>query len=679
MAKYLDSGRSNEALSSKRRNPTVDETEPPRKKARQLLTDDNSTSSDDDSSGGAPLHLGSRSNALSVNEDFANRFEYNKRREELQKLEEKYGKGPTGGKTRTNVGDDGDVTGSSSDSEEEDDEGALASGNLDEQYQATLKAIQAKDPRVYDKSTTFYTPLDDDNERVPSTTRSQDKPLHLSDYHRKNILEGVIGADESETLPTYTQEQNDMKATIIQEIYASAHEHGQGLQSQSNRSGSEDEENDDFLVPKASRSKRADDRSRLAAPTVIPDVEKAEENPEKFLSDFMSSRAWVPHSNSKFQPFESDDEDEEKRADVFEEAYNLRFEAPEASKEKLVSHARDAAARYSVRRDTLTGRKKTREVERIKREKERLDREEEKARLRKLKIADAEEKIKKIRDAAGLKNEHLNINDWSKFLEEGWNDERWEEEMRKSFGDMYYAEHEVGEETVNGKAKIKKPKWKDDIDIQDLVPESAEHNSGQPDFSLSDVEPPENVAMDPQDPQSDNEYPTREESLDKASGRKKKSRERDDRQRQARKERREIEKLVDQSLGTESRLADMGKKHASVFRYRETSPVGYGLTAQDILMASDSQLNQYAGLKKLAAYRDSTKKARDRKQLGKKARLKQWRKETFGNEIPSSRKTLGDIIASHEGDGSEQALEKTGSSKGDFGNKKRSRNKSQVK
>ncbi|KAL9001063.1 MAG: hypothetical protein Q9188_005554 [Gyalolechia gomerana] len=672
MAEHLTSGLRNGISSSKRRNPTTDETEPPPKKAKQLLTDDNSTSSDDDPSGGAPLHRGSLSNPLSVNQGFARRFEYNKRREELQRLEGKYGKRPTDGKPSVSVSDDGDVTESSSDSEEEDDEGALASGNLDEQFQATLKAIQAKDPRVYDKSTTFYTQSDDDDEREPTTTRSRGKPLYLNDYHRKNILEGVTGADESETLPTYTQEQHGMKATIIQEIHASAHEPDRGAQSKSNRAGSEDEENDDFLVPKVPRTNRPDNHLQLAAPTVIPDVEKAEENPEKFLSDFMSSRAWVPHSNSKFQPFESDDEEEEKRADVFEEAYNMRFEDPEASNEKLVSHARDAAARYSVRRDALTGRKKAREVERVKREAERLGREEEKARLRKLKIADAEEKIKKIKDAAGLKNEHLNINDWSKFLEEGWDDERWEEEMRKSFGDTYYAEHEIEEETVKGKAKVKKPAWKDDIDIQDLVPESAEHNPKQPDFSLSDIE--SHV-----DPRSDNEDSAREESWSEVSSRKKKSRERDDRQKQARKERREIEKLIDQSLNTENKLADMGKKHASVFRYRETSPVGYGLTAQDILMASDSQLNQYAGLKKLAAYRDSTKKARDRKQLGKKARLRQWRKETFGSEIPSPQKSLGDIIASHEAGCSEQASEEVGKSMSGYGSKKRSKNKSHVK
>ncbi|KAG9626048.1 hypothetical protein KCU64_g18962, partial [Aureobasidium melanogenum] len=68
------------------------------------------------------------------------------------------------------------------------------------------------------------------------------------------------------------------------------------------------------------------------------------------------------------------------------------------------------------------------------------------------------------------------------------------------------------------------------------------------------------------------------------------------------------------------------------FRYRETSPTSFGLTARDILFADDTALNEYAGLKKLATWRNEDKKKKDKKKLGKKARLRQWRKETFGNE-----------------------------------------------
>ncbi|EZF28311.1 hypothetical protein H101_08003 [Trichophyton interdigitale H6] len=108
-----------------------------------------------------------------------------------------------------------------------------------------------------------------------------------------------------------------------------------------------------------------------------------------------------------------------------------------------------------------------------------------------------------------------------------------------------------------------------------------------------------------------------------------------EKQKEAKRERRKIEALADKSLELEpSLLPGSSKKFGGTFRYRESSPVSFGLTARDILMADDAQLNQYAGLKKLASFRDAEKKKRDNKRLGKKARLREWRKQTFGTEEP---------------------------------------------
>ena len=67
------------------------------------------------------------------------------------------------------------------------------------------------------------------------------------------------------------------------------------------------------------------------------------------------------------------------------------------------------------------------------------------------------------------------------------------------------------------------------------------------------------------------------------------------------------------------------------FQYRDTSPTSFGLSTRDILFANDSQLNSFVGLKKMAAFRDEDKKRRDRKKYSKKQRLREWRKETFGD------------------------------------------------
>lgn len=57
--------------------------EPPSKKMRKLLDDDSSSESGDDA-GGVSINK-ALSHDFKINEDYAKRFEYNKKREEVQK------------------------------------------------------------------------------------------------------------------------------------------------------------------------------------------------------------------------------------------------------------------------------------------------------------------------------------------------------------------------------------------------------------------------------------------------------------------------------------------------------------------------------------------------------------------------------------------------------------------
>lgn len=532
---------------------------------------------------------------------------------------------------------------SSTDSENEDDEGVLASGALDAQFQETLEAIRRKDPRVYDEKTTFYTeadeePLDD----VGSNTKPE-KPMYLGDYHRRNLLEGAATSNGRDDAPlTYAQEQDDLKRAIINEMHAFTNDQDDDRNNEEN-----------FLTRKASEMQDGSKGAQKYQKRHHLDVESADNDPETYLSTFMSARAWVPSSGSNLQPFESDDEEEERRAELFEEAYNLRFEDPKLSNEKLLSHARDAAAKYSVRKEETNPRKKARDAERAKKGAIKQLREEEKARLRKLKVAELEEKIQKIKDAAGLRGKSLRDEDWSNFLDEGWDNARWEMEMKKRFGDDYYADRDSegsDEGARKKKKKVKKPKWEDDIDINDLVPDFDNTEGDQkPAFELTDDEAEAEVGgtqlVNLEDGKSEDKDNQR---IDSPKGRNQ-THERDEWKTEARQERRKIERLVDEEMNVEETLSSFGKKHAGHFRYRETSPSAFGLTAHDILMASDSQLNQYAGLKKMAAFRDSDKKRKDKKSLGKKARLRQWRKDTFGSE-QGPRKTLAEILTGQEED-----------------------------
>ncbi|EON63489.1 hypothetical protein W97_02717 [Coniosporium apollinis CBS 100218] len=590
--------------------------------------------------------------SLRINEEYARRFEHNKKREERHRLEEKHGK------TSLAKEDDGGASGSdesSSEDESEDDEGLLATEDLDAEISATLQAIRSKDPRVYDKSTTFYREEDDATE--PANGEKKEKPMYLRDYHRKNLLEGNIDAEDENDVPpqTYAQEQEALRNSLVKEMHAAAEQDGQVSSS---------DDDDGFLRKKQKPAKDTSvpTATKKTRPVITDtDVATAEKDPETFLSNFLQARAWVPDALSRFQPLESDDEEEERRAEEFEEAYNLRFENSEGANEKLMTHSRDAAAKYSVRRDELSGRKKVRETQRARREAEKAEREEEKARLRKLKIEELEERVGRIKEAAGLRGKSVQMDDWAKVLDEDWDDDRWDQEMKRRFGESYYAEgDEAGvsgvssdeEGAVGGKKKrkVKKPKWNDDIDIKDLVPDFSDDDAAKPAFTLTDDEAdvggPENgqdasdIDMDGVDEPSTSSKPRTKKDRLAAKA---------DAKRAARKERRIIETVVDQNL--EASLPQSSKNGAA-FRYRETSPTTFGLTPLDILLADDSQLNQYAGLKKMAAFRDQEKKRKDKKKLGKKARLRQWRKETFGNESePKPGAWKAKLGTANEGDG----------------------------
>ncbi|KAF3394542.1 Protein kri1 [Penicillium rolfsii] len=611
--------------------------EPPSKKARTLWEDDSSSDSGDDA-GGVSLTKAPEA-GFKINEDYARRFEHNKKREEVQKLESKYGKTSSLGKHGADELSDED----SSSDEEEDDDGELATEAVDAEIMATLKAIREKDPRVYDANATFYTEPD---EVAEAPKEKKEKPMTLHDYHRENLLKGVdpVEKEQKETVKTFAQEQAELKAALVKEMHAADSDDEMG------------DAEDDFLVRKAGGADVVPEKE------IKLDIENADKDPETFLSNFLSARAWIPEGDRReLHPFDSDDDEELDRADAFEEAYNFRFEDPSKLNEKIMTHARDTTNSLSVRREEKSARKKIRDAERQRKAEEKKERETEKNRLRKLKTEELQKKVSQIKEVAGLRAAEFTDEDWARFLDDAWDDKEWEKEMQKRFGEGYYKEAE------EGKKHPKKPTWDDDIDIKDLIPDYEDEEGVKPSLE-SDGEGEE-----------EEEEAEEEEEEEGTSGSKKKSKAelRREQKRDARKERLRIEEAVDRNLDLDiTLLPGATKKNATRFRYRETSPQTFGLTARDILMADDSQLNQFAGLKKLASFRDAEKKAKDERKLGKKARLRQWRKETFGNEEGpvfdfGSGKRKADAEADKDGDETKLDIREGDGS----GRKKRKRSK----
>ncbi|TLD11829.1 protein kri1-like [Venturia nashicola] len=565
-------------------------------KRTKLLSDSDSDSSDNEGVKLPKQKKSSMKAEFKINDEFAKRFEHNNKRADLQRLEEKYGKG----------GSEEESDESSTD-ESEDDDADLVTADLDEEIFATLNAIKNKDPRVYDEKVKFYKEFDP--EKIAKEEK-KDKAMTLQDYHRQNLLSGYTGEEEEEKkVPqTYNQEQDELRRKMVGQMHAMA-----------------DEDSEDDFKPKAkgAHDSVAATKSKKAKKLTEEDIAAAEKDPETYLSNFMAAQAWRPTEGSGPNAFDSDDSEDEARADAFEEAYNMRFEDPALANEKLQTFARDVG-KYSVRREETKGRKSAREKERERKDAEKREREEDRARLRRLKIEEAEEKVKKIKEAAGLRGKDVDITQWQDVIEGDFDDSQWDKEMQRRFGEDYYAVPEAQDSDVemadgeSKKHKVKKPKWDDDIDINDLVPEFEAEEARK--YALSSDDEEDGGA--PLDAEED------EEDEQEGDGKKRKTKkdrlkEKAEAKRASRKERRAIEEMVDATLPI---------AHAPVtgFRYRETSPTSFGLSARDILFADDTALNQFAGLKKMATWRDPERKAREAKKLSKKGRLRQWRKDTFG-------------------------------------------------
>src|SRR5215471_16723643 len=134
--------------------------------------------------------------------------------------------------------------------------------------------------------------------------------MFLRDYHRENLLSGIgEGHTVEDTPKTFAQEQEDLKRTVVKEMHAAADDAENDA-----ASSCEDGENNNggFLVPKTKPVPSGVDKK-----TFQLDIEAADKDPETFLSNFLTSRAWIPTETANLQPFESDDEDEDNKAEAF--------------------------------------------------------------------------------------------------------------------------------------------------------------------------------------------------------------------------------------------------------------------------------------------------------------------------------------------------------------------------
>ncbi|CAR26844.1 hypothetical protein ZYGR_0I01160 [Zygosaccharomyces rouxii] len=481
----------------------------------------------------------------------------------------------------------------SSSSEEEDEYGELVTEDVEEGINKVLSALRSGNTQeLLNPEAKFF----EDPEKAAEldSNREKHKPIYLKDYHRMNILSGhALEDDENENAnengtvdgkQSYASQQNEEKSQLLKEINEAF---------DGDEEDKEQEEGDDMLVKK--------EHQAPVAGLKLPDPE---ENGEEFLKAFDSKQAWIPHKGDKFGTnMEEDDEAFDNAVENFENAYNFRFEDPNAA--NIISYARTQA---TLRRSDTTARRRKRDEVKLQKQ---LEKEEKEKALHKRKT----EKVRKLTDVLEqLQKEYGKEIDQDlvkKITDTLMNSDFKVDEWDRVIGELFDSEFYSGEG---------KPTWDEDDEIMgDFYKEKEEDAKEQEEEERSGREAPSDVEEPPK---------------------KKAKKEKQEKKKSKKQLHEAVETAVDNNkLSLIDEVEEERKPRARTkeeqdlkFRYREVSPESFGLTSRDIFAADDSELNKYIGLKKFAPYRAKELRNKDKRKAAKPRRLKEWRKEVFHNE-----------------------------------------------
>ncbi|KAI0692163.1 KRI1-like family C-terminal-domain-containing protein [Cytidiella melzeri] len=578
-------------------------------------------------------------NQLTINEHYAKAFEYRKEREELAKLKEKYG---------SDAEEDEDSEEDSEEAESEDEDGEELTPAVDAAILRTLARIKKKDPSIYEEGKDIFEEEVKKTGELKFSTRTskhKEKPLTMRQHALQSVLNPTSRSPSPEPL-THVKEQEALRSETIAAFHTAV-------------DADEDEDEDELLIP---REKTKDELEREEEEyreflqrevgenldeliqveeegnyggVLKVDEDEEEESGEKstkrvkkgkgtsgqtkktkeeddhqFLMNYILNRGWIDRSakrlptykeitgsstskvkgkgradadedNGKDEPEESvgaegleEDDSFEEVADLFESSYNFRFEEPGA--DKIARYPRDIAS--TIRRED-THRKEVRERRKERKEQEKAKKKEEVRRLKSLKMKEIREKLERIGKEGGK-----NVEDSEALqqldIEGDWDPDAHDAQMSRVYGD----------DDLDG--DIEKPTWTDDIDVDDII--SDDDVAGDPSDkkkkkkkkkkkAKEQGEEGEGVDLDEMDADAmpvvdDNEWDGTEEM------RKKK-----------------LDEYMDELYGLE--FNDIVGDMPTRFRYTKVQPQSFALSPVEILMATDPELNQYVGLKKLAPYR----------------------------------------------------------------------------
>ncbi|CEF68745.1 Protein KRI1 homolog [Strongyloides ratti] len=529
--------------------------------------------------------------SLTINKNYASRYENWRRKEELQKLKDKYG-------------NDAELPEEGS-SSSESDVPEWTTGD-EKTFFKSLTALKTRDPSIYDKNCAFQSDSDS-NEAEPSTQKSKkkkEKTFSLKDYERNLIVErqGIVDSDDEISAkkdPSYLEKlkktKDEIKAALAE---MSDDDESDGLLKKRVKTEEEKKKEKDDIVDwlkheKPAKGKQAAIVGKLKQVWMRNDLSES----DKFLRDYILEKKYDVSSDEEAIPTYEEivnldkEIEEEEKMDQFEQKFNYRFEDPD--QEFIKQYPRTVS---DTVRKTNEKRKEQREKYKERKEAEKNQRKEEIMRLRAMKKKEIEEKLEKLKKIAGKDEINFSIED----LEKDFDPVEYDQKMAKLFENDRVSENEDLEKPV----------------FSDL---SSDEDSDYDNIDVTKIKKTQKVDEESDDEEKEDEVEEkkvrgRPEEL-KASRRKRK---RNTKLMEAVSKEKPLfnpkEKTFEEyfneyyALNYED-IAKDGTIHR--FHYRTVPPNDFGLTVDEILNADDRALNSWVSIKKVSAYRSEREEKSD--------------------------------------------------------------------
>ncbi|KAJ4493810.1 KRI1-like family C-terminal-domain-containing protein [Lentinula edodes] len=562
---------------------------------------------------------------LTINEHYAQAFQYKKEREELEQLKLKYGSDEEEDNSETDSEED----------ESEDEDGEELTPAVDAAILRTLARIKRKDPEIYNNKTGIF---EEEQKKLGSTKpvskRPKDKarPITMRQVAMEAQLRGESRSPSPEPL-THSEEQRRLRDETIAVFHQLGDDNSEGddlfvpREKTKDEQEQEEEEYRSFLerevggdlktlvsveentwkeeTPPSTESKQKKKKKKKGK-----DAKKAEDDDQEFLINYILNRGWIDRSTNRVPTYkevvapkkgkgkatdeegsleddansshpgedirptadsEIDEEEFEEIVDRFESSYNFRFEEPDAA--VIQTHPRQIPS--LIRREDTT-RKEARERRKKRREEEIEKKREEVKRMKALKMKELRMRLDRIGKQGG-KNAEDDPALQELDLEGDWDPEAHDQQMAALYGD----DADYDEDG--------KPTWDDDINIGDIAmvndSESTRQKKKKKKKGEKAVEE-DGVDVDAMDADinkvDDEEWDGTEEMR-----------------------KRKIEEYMDEVYGLD--FNDMIGGIPTRFQYTRVEPENFHLSPTEILMATDAELNEYMGIKKFAPYRKAGK------------------------------------------------------------------------